>query len=169
MDSIQWKKLLYENKLNELAINDGNSFAQEVEKTIKKHFPKSYVAAQYNERMLPVVVVYFAVGRKPDWYNGIFQNDVASTVFFIYGFSEDGNLDSVQSLDTKGGLSLKITPQKNKHLAYERIKVPFRSKKGTPDAILKSIDKGFELLKKSLKDNFNLLTNPHQEYVKKYI
>jgi len=156
-------------KLNEENKNDAIDFINDIESTIKKHFPKSYILAKFST-MLGVshITVTFCLGNEKDWPNKIEQNDIAHNYFFIYNMNKTGNMDDILRLKTESSLSFIITPQKNKYVAYERIKVPFKNKKGNKKSILDTIDKSFASLKQTMKDNINLFP-PDHIYAKKYL
>jgi len=158
-------------KLKELlteGIDTANDFVPEIEKVIKKHFPKSFVQVYHSTKLSSSIHIQFAVGGKKDWANGIWQNDISWTSMLIFGFDDIGDIPGKLEFSPNQAGSFVIKPAPGSHMAYDRIKVPVRKKTGTPEAILKSIDKYFGDLKKSLKANKNNLSSSH-EYVKKYI
>lgn len=176
MNQEQWKKLLYENTLNE-GITNANELAVEIKKIIQKHFPKSYIESYFSNRLYPSIHIRFALGNKKDWSNGIIQNDIAFIVTTVDGFKEtsgkrttdNGNFDNDNKLTFDGGgFSFLVNPPEGSYLAYGRVKIPARKKTGTPDIILKHIDNVFGVLKKSLKDHSDDFSSDHQ-YAKKYI
>jgi len=156
-------------KINEEDEVDAVKFANDIESTIKKHFPKSHIVSTFKVFLgEPHISVLFFVGNKGDWAHNIEYNDVARNQFFVKGMDKYGNMDEVLSLETNSSLGFFITPQKNKFLAYERMKVPFRNKKGNKKSILDAIDKSFASLKQTMKDNIDLLSQSHL-YAKKYL
>ena len=75
-------------------------------------------------------------------------------------FTKDGKFPSTLVLEsTKSSF---LTKPAADYLAYGRKKVPFRKTKGDADKILKTLDKYFSVLKKSVKeelDNDNIHSN----------
>jgi len=145
-----------------------NDFVSTLEKVIKKHFPKSYIRVQFGGNFEPSVHIVFALGNKQDWSGGYFENDIVSNSMHIWGFEKDGTMKDKQQLDPSGSGSFVITPAPDSYMAYDRVKVPVRKKTGSPDAIVKSVDKYFGDLKKALKSNSDKFASGH-EYAKKYI
>jgi hypothetical protein len=77
----------------------------------------------------------------------------------------DGSIMKPLTLETKG-TSYLVKPT-DPHMAYGRIKVPFRKVTGDPAAIVKGVKNYFEKLKKSLQDNRDKLTDKHLELIGK--
>lgn len=150
-------------------IDNAEDFVKEIEKTIKKHFPKSYVHVYFSKNLTTSLTIRFAVGRKKDWSGGIIHNDIAHAIMSIWNIEENGDITGKLQFDPHHAGSYVISPGPDSYMAFDRIKVPVRKKTGTPEQILKSIDKYFGDLKKSLKTNFDKITPDHQKWVKKYI
>ena len=146
---------------------NARDFAQEIKSTIKKHFPKSTVLSDFSTNLVPSIHVAFALGRKEDWPNGYYENDVADTRISIYGMEKDGSINKPLSYEphlTK----VYIRPPEGSNLAYGSVISPVRKKKGDPQSILKAIDVQFATLKKVIKNNLNNLSKGH-EYARKYV
>ena len=149
-------------------IETAQEFVPMIEKTIKKHFPKSFIAVSFKNHLTSHIGITFTVGSKSDWSNGIWQNDISATSMIIFNFEESGDIKNKLQLDPNMAGSFLVKPDEGSYMAYGRVKVPIRKKTGTPEQILKSIDKYFSDLKKALKANKDKF-HPDHEYVKKYI
>lgn len=154
------------------SINEAEQNAQtmekDIEKIIKKYFPKSYVDVYFSKNLLPHITIVFAIGQKKDWSNGIFENDPMSTKMMITGgFNDDGTLsgDPMEFEKIMGKLYLKST---DKFYAYDSVKLPVRKKKGDYNSILKAVDSSFAKMKQLVKSNLDKLDDSHQ-WVKKYV
>jgi len=167
MDSKQWKEVLEKGKLNEATMST-DDFVKQIESVIKKHFPKSFSQVEFGGRFEPSIHIVFALGQKNDWSGGYFENDIVSNRMFIWGFEKSGKMKDKLQFDPSGAGSFVIKPGPDSYMAYDRVKVPVRKKTGSPDQILKSIDKYFGDLKKALKSNVSNFSKDH-EYAKKYI
>lgn len=166
-------KRIEESRLLKEEIESATDLIPKIEAAIKKHFPKSFMNITFQGKGWNVISVVFAVGNKSDWYNGIYNNDVADYRFYVErGFDNDGNIIRPLTLDSNHQGGFVVLPDPNgpeKHYAYSRIKVPFRSiKNTTPEKIVKAIDVHFGRLKVALKDNLDRLGSSHQ-YVKNYV
>lgn len=169
MNNKQWKKLLYENALLNEAIENANDFVPEIEKVIKKYFPKSTLQVKFDTRFAATISIQFAVGQKSDWSNGYFENDISRTTMMIWGFDKEGNMPKGKiQLDPHIAGKIYITPGPGSYNAYDSVKIPIRKKTGTPEQILKSLDAYFADLKKTLKANKDKFSKSH-EYAAKYI
>jgi hypothetical protein len=165
----QLKEIIKEeiNSILTEQIETVDDYMIELEKTIKKHFPKSHVSVKYTTNR---IIIRFAVGNKNEWPNGIFENDPVSDIIFIsVGLEKDGSLNDNQYLEKqKYAGSFVIKPKEGSHLAYDRVKVPIRPTEGSPDKIIKAIDAYYGKLKQSIKSNLDKLSDEHS-WVKKYV
>jgi len=169
MDRNLWKKLLHENTLLNEAIETADEFVPMIEKTIKKHFPKSTVQVKFDTRFASAITIQFAVGTKQDWSHGYFENDISRTTMMIWGFDKEGNMPKGKiQLDPHIAGKIYVIPGPGSYNAYDSVKVPIRKKTGTPEQVLKSIDKYFSDLKSTLKANKDKFSKSH-EYATKYI
>lgn len=125
-----------------------------IERTIRKHFPKSLFRVRFEPEMKPSVTVVFAIaGGKGEVPNGIMQNDLSYTTIFIWGMDKEGNLQPTLQFDYSQGGRIMVKPPEGSHLAFGNVKVGLRKKKGTPEQLLKHIDNYFAKLLKTLKAN----------------
>jgi hypothetical protein len=125
-----------------------------IERTIRKHFPKSVVRAAFSANLKPGISITFAIaGSKAEVPNGIMQNDLSYTSLFIWGMDKEGNLAPTLQFDPSQGGSISTKPPEGSHLAFGNVKVGLRKKKGTPEQLLKHIDNYFAKLLKTLKAN----------------
>lgn len=168
MDNVLWKKFLNESAdmLNE-AVDNASGLIPEIEKIIKKYFPKSYMSIKFSTSITNSIWIRFALGTEKDWPSGYFENDIVSARMVIWGFEKDGSFPSgkLQYEPTNTGFVIKPGP--GSYNAYDRVKVPSRKKTGTPEQILKSIDKYFSDLKKSLRAHKGDIAPGHEYALKK--
>jgi hypothetical protein len=147
-----------------------DDFAKEIEQTIKKHFPKSGVAARYKEGIARSITVWFTLQGDPSKHsNKIAQNDPAHQIIHVW-FDKGKGRDPVDQDDTlpekfsvdNGSPRLTIRPGPESKLAFDRVKLPWRKKAGNKATILKHIDTYFARTKKIVKDNFDRLPDSFQ-------
>ena len=153
-------RLLEENE------SDADKLADDIRKSILSTFPSSYVNVKFRTTLgSPAVDIFFLLGKdKSEWINGIEHNDPAYTRISVYGIDKEGAINKPLSLNmsTGGSFFVKSTEP---HLAYGKVKVPFRKTTGDQAAILKGVKTYFDRLKKSLQDNRDKLTDKHLELI----
>lgn len=142
---------LKEGKLN---FSNPEEMASELQATIKKIFPKSFVNVSYETNLGKVIYIRFTLGKdKTEWMNGIAMNDAAITNILLFFDKESENFMDGKMSAEANQTSLSVKPPENSYLAYGRIKTGWRKKKGTPDKIFAHIEKHFNKLKTIIKDN----------------
>jgi hypothetical protein len=156
-------------RLTEDIYNDIQEYVNALDKTIRKIFPKSYIHVKYNNSLYSSISISFALGKdKNEWVSGYIDNDTAWQRFSIDNkgkdLSEDPTLPEFITVDTKSN-SFTVKPEKDSYMAFGRVKVPFRKTTGTPDKVLKYIEKYFILLKKMLQDNKDNIPEEHLELI----
>lgn len=125
-----------------------------IERTIRKHFPKSSLRVSFQPGLKPSIQIVFAVaGGKDEVPSGIMQNDLSYTLVHLWGMNKEGNLEPTLRFDPSQGGSITVKPPEGSHLAFGSAKVGLRKKKGTPEQVLKHIDTYFTKLLKTLKAN----------------
>lgn len=169
MKKWELRKIIREEiqSLNE-GITTTDEYVSELESVIKKHFPKSYVRVEYTNNISPSITITFAVGRKSDWTNGIFQNDPVSDRIFITGFNKDNTLKDNQTLSNKYAGSYVIAPEEGSYMAYRKVKGLLRKATGSPEKIVKAVDSYYGKLKASMKSNIDKFS-PEHSWVKNYL
>lgn len=145
------------DKINEAtADKDGEAekLAADIGKAIKKHFKKSFINSRVAKMLGKAIVVTFALGKdKSEWSNGIIDNDKAFHKFMIHlsdssgsYLGDDGSLPDKLTIEMLQGGSI-YGPN-----FTGSAKVGWRKKTGSPEAIVKHMDKYFEKLRKTIKD-----------------
>jgi len=146
----------------------GDELAKAIEAAIKKHFPKSHVKVWVHKGGIggTTIGLDFAVaGDKSQVANGIWHNDISLTRGTIYGLEPDGNLKPTLEFDPALGGSI-LTKPTEKYMAFGKLKVGLRKKKGTPEQILKHLDSYFAKLAKAIKDNRDKIPDDHLKLLK---
>jgi len=175
------KKMLNESSITSvLTDRDLDIFIENIEKTIKKYFPKSNidvfrVSKKWASYDMPDIQIRFTFEPK----NMIQFDDMFSSMFpLFFKIIPAKNINGIDSRDiTENNISLvpsnninalKIkSVNKNRGLQLVRLKV--RKVSGTTDKILKNIDKIFKTAHKMIKDNYNNLTDKNKLLVDKYL
>lgn len=149
-----------------------DEFMKELEKAIRKSFPKSYVNIQASTNIGASIHVVFAIGKdKSEWSNGIIQNDPMIHKFMI-GFRQfsEGVFTSEKILaELSQGGTLMIMPEEGSYMAFGSVKLGWRKKTATPDKIVKHFENYFKKAKQILKNNEDNLDRKHYELIKKHI
>jgi hypothetical protein len=135
--------------------NGGNMSltVQNIEETIKKHFPNSSIVVRHSEGRTGSLffTVRFALLSSAEWTNKLFHNDPVASTFLIF---EKG--DDKYSMDTLY-LVLNVAPDpqnpKEKHLAFGKVKQTVRKVSGSGDDVLKTLSAGFKKFAKLVLDN----------------
>jgi len=142
---------LLQELLNEAQIEDNIKMAAEIEKAVRKHFPKSFINVKTKGPLGsndPTLV--FALGKsKSDWPNGIIENDPLFTRIFFDGFDKEGKLRAATPL-TKGGNKVKAQLAQGDAFRINgqpQVKFKWRNQTGAPEAIIKKLDKYFGKIK----------------------
>ena len=133
-------------------MSDSDKLASDIEQAVKKHFPDSYIKSKYSNNLGPMITISFTLGKdKDEWANGIINNDPVKTALFVNGMNRDGSISgSLELTKHHGDVMVK---SKDRNMAFDRVKVPFRKTTGDPKAIVKAVDTYFSRLKKILQDN----------------
>jgi hypothetical protein len=136
-------EMLGESVIKESKDMTGNQLATEIENTIKKYFPESFVRAKFGTDISPSIAIKFAIGKdKSEWSNGIIHNDPAHTSILVWGFDKDGNQKSDLTMSSgTAGYSNWKTKTKDR-CGWRDIK-----KGGTATKVLKALDNHFSKLK----------------------
>ena len=163
----------YREIMNEAKkIETSEEFISDLEKVIKKSFPKSSVKVGITGLSGESLLIKFSLGNgKSEYPNGIIHNDPVHTHIWIFDLLPfDPNKKYKVELGGIGG-SITTKPEEDSYLAYDRVKTGWRSFSATPDKIVTKIDKYFskvkDLLKKLVKDN--KISDDHLELVKSKI
>ena len=112
-----------------------DEFIRKLTAAYKSQFPRAFFVARLSSRLGESIVLRFGVQPKGDWINGIFHNDPAASSAFIYGV-KDGQLQDAMEVRMSIGGILIVKPTES-HMAYGRVKLGWRNRKGTPEQILK--------------------------------
>lgn len=155
-----------DNYLNEVKTMKVDDFVNKLDSIIRKHFPKSHVNVQVSKNLGKEIDVFFTLGKnKSEWVNKIAENDPLYHRFMLaWNAFEDNEFtkDKFEAELSVGG-SLKVLPGPKSYMAFDRVKIGWRKKTGTPEAILKHFDNYFNKMKKVLKDNFDNMTEEDRE------
>lgn len=130
-------------QLLEAKIENNQDMADEIERTVRKHFPRSFINVKTKGPLGsndPTLV--FALGKsKSKWPNGIIENDPLFTRIFFDGFSDDdGSLQGKIKANMSQGDAFRINGQ-------PQVKFQWRNQTGAPEAIIKKLDKYFGKIK----------------------
>ena len=151
----------YERMFGTLNEGEYDDLVGKLEKVVKKHFSNSTYTVRYSNNLLPAITIYFTLGKKSNWSNGISHNSPVKFNIHVYDLDKDKF-----SFEPDGiRMTAKAT---NPHMAYSGIKFPTRKAKVTPEVLVKKVDKLFGDLKKFIKTNYDKLDDGHK-WVKKYI
>jgi hypothetical protein len=142
-------------------------FAAKIEKMMKKYFPTSTCNARYDKHLSEHIYIRFAIGQQKDWSSGYIQNAPVDYTAFIFNI-KDAKTNDRMKLESSSGAKIWTKPIDKPYHAYGRINVPTRKTTGGEDKIFKAIEKVMANLKKSTKDNLDIMKDEHQ-WVKKYI
>lgn len=111
-------------------------FRKKIEQTIRKHWPDSTINVRPSGPT--TTFIGFALWKKADWPNKIFENDPAATKIMIHNsHDKDGNVSPKMEMDLLTG---GILWGKN---ATRLAKIGWRNVKGDEKKILKSLDRYF--------------------------
>ena len=129
--------------------------ATRIQVAIQKLFPKSGVSSSYSTFLgIPSIAVRFTLGKdRNNWSNGILENDPAKSSLAV-NFYKDG------SVSVRSGFFSIYTNKPKPGMALGRIVVPFRKqtfKDGNFDNVFKKVMKSFTELKKTLKENKDII------------
>ncbi len=128
--------------LNEAKIENNQDMADEIEKAVKKHFPRSFINVRTKGPLGGTdPTLRFALGKtKSDWPNGIIENDPLWAMIFFDGFDKEGNLPGKVKANMSQGDAFRINGQ-------PQVKFKWRNQTGAPEAIIKKLDKYFGKIK----------------------
>jgi len=172
--------MLEENKriqeaYEKILLNEANSlgyrgsvdeFVKELESTIKKIFPKSYIQVQASTNLGSSIHLQFALGKnKSEWENGIIHNDPLHHKWMIgWNSSTEGHFikDKIEA-ELLIGNSLSIKPEEGSYMAQGRVKIGWRKKTAPPDKLIKYFGDYFKKVKKVLMDNKDKLPDRDKE------
>jgi len=145
-------------------------FAETIQNTIRKNFSKSFVNVNLSNRLGKSIQISFLLGKdKSEWASGIAENDPMKHMLFIFlgKMGEDNILPDKIKIELSQGGSLAVKSE-NPHLAFDRVKIGFRKKTGTPEQILKHIDNYFKKAKQVLLKNKDRMATSHSHLANKY-
>jgi len=128
---------------------DGNEMASDIQDTIQKIFPKSFVSARFQSNIAPGITLFFALGKdKNEWGNGIIHNDPMHHVIHIGTgeFGANGEIPNKIKMDAGVGGKLYVD-------GFTRIKLGWRLKNGTPEQIVKTLKDYFMKARKLYDEN----------------
>jgi hypothetical protein len=163
----------YEKMLNEAGQKmTVDEFVKNLESTIKKIFPKSYINAKASTNLGASIHLTFAFGKdKSEWGNGIIENDLLFHRFMIgwNSFTEGHFIrDKIEAELSVGG-GLKVEPDEGSHMAFGRVKIGWRKKTAPPDKILTHFSNYFKKARKVLTDNKDRIPQRDMEQIGKKI
>jgi hypothetical protein len=122
----------------------------EIESTIKKICPDSYLSVKFSNSLYPNITIVFAMGKdKTEWSNGIIHNDPCHTILSVDGMSKDGEFKD--TLTTERILGGGVYDSE-----YGSHKIPFRKKTVKSEQYQKIIDVISDYFKK-VKTTYNEL------------
>lgn len=151
------KKKVMEKYLGEAAkIETVDDFVSNLESTVKKIFPKSFILSKASTNLGSSISLVFALGKdRSEWVSGIIENDPLFHRFMIgwNSFAEGRFIKDKIEAELSTGGSLKINPEQGSHMAFGRAKIGWRKKTDTPDKIVDYIGNYFKKVKKVLMDN----------------
>jgi len=151
----------YERMFGTLNEGEYDDLVGKLEKVVKKHFSNSTYTVRYSNNLLPAITIYFTLGKKSNWSNGISHNSPVKFNIHEYDLGKD------KMSFEPGGIRM-TAKATEKHMAYSGIKFPTRKAKVTPDVLVKKVDKLFGDLRKFIKKNYDKMDDGHK-WVKKYI
>ena len=157
-----------------MTIKTADQFAKELEKSIRKVFPKAYIISRYSGGITESISVRFALGAtKSDWPNGYIENDRLHHLFSIMGGFTPVEKSGPINILSKGASGEGNNPLVEKHTISLLIggslfkpgsgingkKVKFGWKKKTGDAatIVKHVEDYFRKVKKIMDENPDLM------------
>lgn len=133
------------------ATSSADALATDIEKVVKKHFPKGTVKFSFSTGLGASISGRFAM--RTEFTNNIIHNDPAFMQFSIRGkFDDDGQIQGKLQAELIAGGRL------GKPGSGTSIKFPWRKKSGDAGVILKHFDQFFQKTKKFLEDNKELVT-----------
>lgn len=150
---------------------DAETFANMIQNTIRKNFSKSFVRVSFDKRLGKSIQISFLLGKdKTEWANQIPENDPMKHMFFIWlnKMGDDDILPEKIGIELSQGGYLLVRPKEGSHLAYDRVKIGFRKKTGTPEQILKHVDTYFKKAKQVLLKNKDRMAGSHRHLANKY-
>lgn len=146
--------------------SDAQWLINEMENSYKKYFPKSFFAARLGTGGLfrGTISVHFSLGQKGEYENNIFENDPMPHKILIRGFDENGELVKPKAeAETATGGALFITPPEGSRFAYETVKFGWRKISGDVNTIARRMDKYFEKVYNTVRDNIDKIP-PQKAY-----
>lgn len=144
-------------KVAELSIEE---FAKQIEDKIKKIFPKSLVQVSVQKSLgSPSILIQFALGKdRSEWANGIMMNDPLHHQIWIHDYEKSLPDKLKTDLSVGGNIILKENDESG--FRSKSIKIGFRSAKGTPEKILRSIENYFKKAKSVIKEYKDRVRDP---------
>lgn len=141
------------------SMSEAEQLAEDIKNTFYKYFPKSKIYGGFRSGLGESISLTFTLGAdKSEYTNGIEHNDPMRALIFIYGMDREGNL--IDPLEMTGeGWSVTVESTEP-HLAYGRVKVPFRKTTGDSKKILQAVDRGFSRLYDTVKANKDKIEVP---------
>ena len=145
-------------------------FLNQIEGSYSKYFTNSKCSARlYKGLGRSIVIDCYLANNLNEVANRIAENDMLSISFWIHNLPKDADLETELPEDaviTNSDKSYVIKPD-NTYMAYGRKTLSYRKTAGSAK-IIKSLDKFFSNLNKSLKEDIenNLICEKHLELLK---
>jgi len=156
------------------ATTEQETWAQKLQNEIQEIFPKSFVRCIVDNKSSfggVWITLQMTLGGKGETEVTL-HNDPMYGLFFIQNaqdrhgsFPSDGTMPEKIMVDTNIGGSLHVKPDQPSMYAYERVKLNWRKKTGTPDVVAQYIVNYFKKAKEIIKENKERLP----EYLKNKI
>ena len=152
-----------------------NEFIKEVKMSYSEQFPLSACAVEYSDNLYRSIGINCKLaGKKEENSGGYWENDMFHIRFSISapdaqlpkGTTEETDLPEVIQLEVWDKSYL--TKPENKYMAYGRRRLKFRKTTGTPESIVKTLDKYFKAIRTQLEEDVKNenITADHIELLK---
>lgn len=146
--------------------SDGVKLANDLEKALKKEFPKSYVDVTFSNHFMPDITVRIFLGKdKSEWANGIWQNDRLAHTSVITGFNDDGSFKD-EKLSVRSETKSWTTDDAPEYMAFGHQKIGWRNFKAKPEQIVPAYIKYAKKIKKTALDNIDKFNPEIQKMIK---
>lgn len=142
-----------------------DSLLKDIEMLFQRTFSRSLIRTSFSTHLVPSATVTITLGDgRNEYSNGIIQNDPMHMIFMIHGMDNDGNFSEL-NVERIAGAGLMV-PSEEPHLAYGRVKVPFRKTKGDANTVLRAFDRFFGKLQDAVRANLDKIVAPFEVHTK---
>lgn len=157
--------------LNKNANQDVEKWVEKLDAELKQILPKSFIQVRFVTRLGKSIQVDMTLGKdRSEWANGIEHNDPLRQTIFIWAESQhdkwpESGLPEKLKAENSGG-TLLVKPAPGSFYAFDRVKLGWRNKTGTPDVIFKYIVDYVKKVKNIITENNDKL--PYENIKNKY-